>query len=75
MRKNNLNDLETYSVDYKDNDKNFKKTAFQPNQDSDYVDFISEKLHTNHHKVILDNGACDYEQLEKVIDDYIASKK
>ena len=54
MRENNLNDLETYSVDYKDNDKNFKKTAFQPNQDSDYVDFISQKLHTNHHKVILD---------------------
>ena len=46
--------LETYSVDYKDNDKNFDKTDFQPNTDSDYVGFISKKLGTNHHIVMLD---------------------
>lgn len=46
--------LETYSVDYKDNDKNFDKTDFQPNTDSDYVGFISKKLETNHHIVMLD---------------------
>ena len=46
--------LETYSVDYKDNDKNFGKTDFQPNTDSDYVGFISKKLDTNHHVIMLD---------------------
>ena len=46
--------LETYSVDYKDNDKNFGKTDFQPNTDSDYVGFISKELGTNHHIVMLD---------------------
>ena len=53
-KKNKKPKLNTYSVDYKDNDKNFHKTDFQPNTDSDYVDFISNKLNTNHHKVILD---------------------
>ena len=50
----NLPKLETYSVDYKDNDKNFKRTDFQPNTDSDYIDFISKKLGTNHHVIMID---------------------
>ena len=53
-KRNKKTRLNTYSVDYKDNDKNFHKTDFQPNTDSDYVDFISNELNTNHHKVILD---------------------
>lgn len=46
--------LQTFSVDYKDNDKNFRKTDFQPNTDNDYIDFISNKLDTNHTKIVLD---------------------
>lgn len=53
-RKNGLPKLKTFSVDYKDNDKNFKKTDFQPNTDNDYIDFISEKLDTDHTKIVLD---------------------
>lgn len=53
-RKNKLHALETYSVDYKDNDKNFRRTDFQPNTDNDYIWFISRKLGTNHHVVMLD---------------------
>ena len=52
--KNGKGKLHSYSVDYKDNDKNFHKTDFQPNTDSDYVDFISNELNTIHKKVILD---------------------
>lgn len=47
--------LDTYSVDYTDNDKYFKKSLFQPNKDSDYVDRISGYLSTDHKNIILDN--------------------
>ncbi len=47
--------LDTYSVDYTDNDKYFKKSLFQPNKDSDYVDRISGYLSTVHKNIILDN--------------------
>lgn len=53
-KENNLAQLETYSVDYKDNDKNFQKTDFQPNSDKEYIDLISKKLNTNHHIITLD---------------------
>lgn len=47
--------LDTYSVDYTDNDKYFKKSLFQPNKDSDYIGMISDYLGTDHKNVILDN--------------------
>ena len=47
--------LDTYSVDYTDNDKYFKKSLFQPNKDSDYIDRISGYLSTDHENIILDN--------------------
>lgn len=47
--------LDTYSVDYTDNDKYFKKSLFQPNKDSDYIDRISGYLSTDHKNIILDN--------------------
>ncbi|MBR2785931.1 MAG: asparagine synthase (glutamine-hydrolyzing) [Clostridia bacterium] len=50
----NLAPLATYSVDYKDNDKNFVKTDFQPNSDNYYIDIMKNKLHTNHKVVMLD---------------------
>lgn len=46
--------LNTYSVDYVDNDKNFVKTDFQPNSDNYYINLMTEMLNTNHHNVILD---------------------
>ena len=51
---NNLPPLNTYSIDYVDNDKNFVKTDFQPNSDNYYIDLMRHKLGTNHHTVILD---------------------
>ena len=53
-KKNKGRVIDTYSVDYKDNDKNFQRTDFQPNTDSDYVYFASEKIGTNHHVIMLD---------------------
>lgn len=45
--------LNTYSVDYVDNDKNFVKTDFQPNSDNYYINLMKNKLNTNHHSIIL----------------------
>lgn len=53
-RKHNLPMINTYSVDYVDNDKNFQKTDFQPNSDSDYINLITNKLGTKHHTIYLD---------------------
>ncbi len=53
-KKHNLPPLNTYSVDYVDNDKNFVKTDFQPNSDNYYINLMTEKLNTNHHTVVLD---------------------
>ena len=50
----NLPSLNTYSVDYVDNDKNFQKTDFQPNSDNYYITLMKNKLNTNHHVVMLD---------------------
>ena len=53
-RKHDLPMINTYSVDYVDNDKNFRKTDFQPNSDSDYINLITNKLGTKHHTIYLD---------------------
>lgn len=53
-QKNGMGKLKTFSVDYKDNDKNFQKTDFQPNTDADYIDFISNELGTEHKVITLD---------------------
>lgn len=40
--------LDTFSFDFKDNDKNFKANAFQPSQDRPYVDKMVEFAGTRH---------------------------
>ena len=56
--------LDTYSVDYTDNDKYFKKSLFQPNKDSDYIDRISGYLSTDHKNIILDNKVVAHALIE-----------
>lgn len=46
--------LNTFSVDYVDNDKNFVKSDFQPNTDNYYIDLMVKKYDTNHTKIVLD---------------------
>ena len=53
-KKNSFGTLDTYSVDYVDNDKNFKKTDFQPNSDNYYINVMKEKYHTHHTAIVLD---------------------
>lgn len=54
-RKNKLGTLTTYSVDYKDNDKYFQKSLFQPTPDSDFIGLISEAIGSKHRNVVIDN--------------------
>ena len=53
-KKVGLPPLDTYSIDYVDNDKNFVKSDFQPNADNYYIELMSKNLHTNHHNIVID---------------------
>lgn len=46
--------LHTYSVDYVDNHRYFRRSAFQPNSDADWIPIISDFLGTQHHRVLID---------------------
>lgn len=44
--------LDTYSIDYEDNDKYFKSDDFQPDPDSKWTDVVSKYIKSSHHNVI-----------------------
>ncbi len=46
--------LNTFSVTYRDNDKYFKKSKFQPNSDETYIDIMQKYLDSDHHLVTID---------------------
>ena len=46
--------LDTFSVDYRDNDKYFQKSHFQPNSDPEYIRCMEDYLGSKHHWVIVD---------------------
>lgn len=45
--------LQTFSVDYRDNQRYFVPGKFQPNSDSDYLGIMEEFLSCNPHRVVL----------------------
>lgn len=46
--------VDTYSVDYVDNDKHFKANVFQPNSDAPWIKRMVDHLGTRHHDVAFD---------------------
>lgn len=54
FKRNHLPPLETFSIDYVDNDKNFIKSDFQPNSDNYYIGIMQKEFHTNHHNIVID---------------------
>lgn len=46
--------LHTFSLDYKDNNLYFKKSKFQPNSDSDFINIMGDFLHGENHIIKLD---------------------
>ena len=53
-KKQNLPPLNTYSIDYVDNDKNFVKSDFQPNSDNYYIKLMTDNLYCKHHQIVID---------------------
>ncbi len=47
--------LNTYAIDYKDNDKNFISNNFQRSRDTDYARLMSASISSNHHECIIDS--------------------
>ncbi len=50
----NLGTLNTFSIDYKDNDIHFTPSTFQPSPDSEWVKVVSDHFNTNHHYIYFD---------------------
>lgn len=48
-----VNELKTFSVDYKDNAKFFQSSYYQPNSDEYYIDVMHKFLKSNHTNIIL----------------------
>lgn len=46
--------LHTFSLDYKDNDKYFKESKFQPNSDPSFINIMNNYLRAENHLVKLD---------------------
>ncbi len=47
--------VDTYSVDYTDNNKYFKKSLFQPTPDSEFIEIMVDAIGSRHHSVTIDN--------------------
>ena len=46
--------LDTFSVDYENNDRYFVPGKFQPNSDGSFISLMQRTLNTNHHDTLLD---------------------
>jgi len=66
---NGMRPLDTYSIDYVDNDKNFVKSDFQPNSDNYYINLMNKNLHTNHHNIVIDTP-----ELAKYLEDAMIAR-
>ena len=55
FKKDGLGVLNSFSIDYKDNEKYFKKNLYEPNSDPEYVKRMVEFLGSNHHNIVLNN--------------------
>ncbi len=47
--------IDTYSIDYLDNDKYFQSSLFQPTPDSEFIGLMANAIGSNHHNVTIDN--------------------
>ncbi|MFQ3543853.1 asparagine synthase (glutamine-hydrolyzing) [Halobacillus rhizosphaerae] len=47
-KKDQLSPLYTFSIDYKDQEKFFKRNSFQPDRDEEYIKLVSQQNQTHH---------------------------
>ena len=68
---NKSDQLTTYSIDYEDNDKYFKKNSFQVARDNEFIKIMSDKFSTNHiYKVISQDDVVNYLRDTLILRDY-----
>lgn len=53
-KKQGLLPLNTFSIDYVDNDKNFVKSDFQPNSDNYYINLMTKNIYCKHTPIVID---------------------
>ena len=54
-RRNKLSPIDTYSVEYADNQRYFTRSHFQPNADYEYIGMMVQSAGSRHHEIVLDN--------------------
>lgn len=59
--------LHTYSIDYEGNDMYFKSNSFQPNADGYWIELMTERFRTNHHRCMISNEELEAYLTEAVI--------
>lgn len=69
LKDNKMQLLDTFSIDYVDNDKNFVKSDFQPNSDNYYIDIMKKEFNTNHHSIVIDTP-----ELAKYLEDAMIAR-
>lgn len=57
FKKDGRGTLDTFSVNYEDNEKYFEKTFYQPNSDDHYINLMTEDIGSRHHTIVLDNDS------------------
>ncbi len=62
-----LGAIDTFSIDYQDNDKYFTKSKFQPNTDSDFTHKVADHIGSNHHDLIIGTDSL-VEHLKEAVD-------
>ena len=61
VSKNKNTKLDTYSIDYEDNEKYFQKTKYTVSRDNDFIDLMSKTFKTKHHyKIITQKSLARY---------------
>ncbi len=61
--------LNTFSVDYKDNEKYFTKSRFQPDSDPEYINIMADYIGGNHHWTVI-----DVPELVEALDDAVEAR-
>ncbi|MRH44193.1 asparagine synthase (glutamine-hydrolyzing) [Aquibacillus halophilus] len=55
LKRHKKGKLNTFSIDFEDNQKYFKKSSFQPNNDQDFIGTVVDAHETNHHNFVINN--------------------
>ncbi|MDD4565572.1 MAG: asparagine synthase (glutamine-hydrolyzing) [Eubacteriales bacterium] len=53
-QKEGMEPLQTFSIDYVDNEKYFRTNEFQPNPDAPWIKIVSDTFHTRHYPCFID---------------------